>query len=262
MNFLSESETELLSQLEQQVRHSFVARGQALAKIRKQKLYRAGYDNFSDYCLDVFGFSRTFYNLCMNAAKIYLTIESYVQTNGLPDPLPSRQRQLRPLVPAKLADEENGMVWVMAVTLAEGQVPSGSLVEEALRLYLEEQAPPINSYEVNQICRIVGSNGQLQGKHHAWCLIAEVQERECLVQTWDDEFMVPVAYLEPLDFSAEEQEQMIDLGERMSQIYESGISDPVAMKVLSSLAKLQRPSLNSLEEKLLQVIEAESGIVE
>ncbi len=261
MNFLSESENQLLQQLERQVRRSFVARGQALSKIRSQKLYRANYDSFSDYCLGVFGYSRTFSNLCINAAKIYLTIESYLQTNGLPDPLPSRQRQLRPLVPVKLKSEENGMVWVMAVTLAEGQVPSGSLVAEALRLYLEEQCPPINPFSVNQICRIVGTTPQLQGKHHAWCLIAEVQATECLVQTWDDEFMVPVAYLEPLDFSAEEREQMIDLGERMSKIYEAGISDPVAMKVLSWLAQLKRPNLNSLEERLLQVIESESGIV-
>ena len=260
MNYLSESETELLHQLERQVRSSFVARGQALSKIRKRQLYRAGYDSFSDYCLGVFGYSRTFYNLCINAAKIYLAIESYLQTNGLPDPLPSRQRQLRPLVPAKLQAEENGQVWVMAVTLAEGQVPSGSLVAEALRLHLEEQCPPINPFRVNQICRIVSSNSPLAGKHHAWCLIAEVQERECLVQTWDDEFMVPVAYLEPLDFSADEQEQMSDLGERMSRIYEAGIADPVALKVLTWLAKLKRPMLNSLEEKLLRVIEAESGI--
>ena len=260
MNFLSESETDLLQQLEQQVRSSFVARGQALAKIRKQKLYRAGYDNFGAYCLEVFGYSRNFSNLCINAAKIYLTIESYLHTLGLPDPLPSRQRQLRPLVPVKLKSEENGMVWVMAVTLAESQVPSGSLVAEALRLYLEEQCPPINPFSVNQICRIVGTNPQIQGKHHSWCLIAEVHQSECLVQTWDDEFMVPVAYLEPLDFSAEEQEQMIDLGERMSKIYEAGISDPVALKVLHWLAKLKRPNLNSLEEKLLRVIEEESGI--
>ena len=262
MNYLSESENELLQQLERQVRRSFVARGQALSKIRQQKLYRASYDNFSDYCLDVFGYSRTFSNLCINAAKIYLTIESYLQTNGLPDPLPSRQRQLRPLVPVKLKSEENGMVWVMAVTLAEGQVPSGSLVAEALRLYLEEKCPPLNPFTVNQICRIVGTNPQIQGKHHAWCLIAEVHTSECLVQTWDDEFMVPVTYLEPLDFNEDEQEQMIDLGERMSKIYEAGISDPVAMKVLNWLAKLKRPSLNSLEEKLLQVIESESGIIQ
>ncbi len=261
MNILSESENQLLQELEQQVRRSFVARGQALSKIRRRKLYRTDYDSFSDYCLGVFGFSRTFYNLCISAAKIYLAIESYLQSNGLPDPLPSRQRQLRPLVTAKLKSEENGLVWVMAVTLAEGQVPSGSLVEEALRLYLEEKCPPINPFQVNQICRIVGTNPQLQGKHHAWCLIAEVQERECLVQTWDDEFMVPVAYLELLDFDEDEQEQMIDLGERMSKIYESGISDPVAMKVLGWLAKLKRASLNSLEERLLQVIESESGIV-
>ena len=117
MNFLSESENQLLQQLERQVRRSFVTRGQALSKIRSQKLYRASYDNFADYCLGVFGYSRTFSNLCINAAKIYLTIESYLHTLGLPDPLPSRQRQLRPLVPAKLKSEENGMVWVMAVTL-------------------------------------------------------------------------------------------------------------------------------------------------
>lgn len=262
MNYLSEEETELLEQLEQQVRRSFVDRGQALSKIRRRKLYRVNYDSFSDYCLGVFGYSRTFYNLCINAAKIYLAIESYLQTNGLPEPLPSRQRQLRPLVLAKLKSEENGLVWVMAVTLASGQVPSGSRVAEALRLYLEEKCPPLNPFTVNQICRIVGTNPQLLGKHHSWCLIAEVHKSECLVQTWDDEFMVPVTYLEPLDFSAEEQEQMIDLGERMSKIYESGISDPVAMKVLSWLAKLKRPSLNSLEEKLLQVIESESGIIQ
>ena len=102
MNFLSESENQLLQQLERQVRRSFVTRGQALSKIRSQKLYRANYDSFSDYCLGVFGYSRTFYNLCINAAQIYLAIESYLHTLGLPDPLPSRQRQLRPLVPAKL----------------------------------------------------------------------------------------------------------------------------------------------------------------
>ena len=53
---------------------------------------------------------------------------------------------------------------------------------------------------------------------------------------------------------------MIDLGERMSLVHEAGISDPLAMKVLNWLAKLKRPMLNSLEEKLLQVIESESGI--
>ncbi len=259
MKSLSEVETKLLENLEQQVRSSFVERGQALSKIRNQKLYRGSYDKFADYCLDVFGYSRTFYNLCLNAAQVYLTIESYLQTNGLPDPLPSRQRQLRPLVQGKLAPEENGLVWVMAVTLAEGQVPSASIVSEALRLYLEEKSPSINPFKVNQICRIIGTNAQLQGKHHCWCVIAEVHENKCLVQTWDDEFLVPIAYLELLDFSEDEQEQMIDLGERMSLVYESGICDPVAMKVLHWLAKLKRPMLNSLEEKLLRVIEEESG---
>jgi hypothetical protein len=50
---------------------------------------------------------------------------------------------------------------------------------------------------------------------------------------------------------------MLDLGERMTALYEVGELDEAAMWVLKGLEKLNRSQLNSIEERLLQVLEEE-----
>ena len=54
-----------------------------------------------------------------------------------------------------------------------------------------------------------------------------------------------------------EEEQMFDLGERMTALYEVGDLDEAALWLLQGLEKLNRSQLNSLEERLLQVLEEE-----
>ena len=61
----------------------------------------------------------------------------------------------------------------------------------------------------------------------------------------------------PMKFSRAQEVQMLDLGERMTAIGEVGELDEAAMWVLRGLEKLNRSQLNSIEERLLQVLEDE-----
>ena len=67
--------------------------------------------------------------------------------------------------------------------------------------------------------------------------------------------MVGVDDLMPLKFSQVQKEQMLDLGERMTALYEVGELGEAAMWVLRGLEKLNRSQLTSVEEGLLQVLE-------
>ena len=60
-----------------------------------------------------------------------------------------------------------------------------------------------------------------------------------------------------MKFTPAESEQMLDLGERMTALAEVGDLDEAAMWVLQGLEKLNRSTLNSIEERLLQALEDE-----
>ena len=66
----------------------------------------------------------------MAAARVYQNLLDNLPpcsgkpTNGRQQILPTRQRQLRPIVKAKLDDDAQVEVWQMAITLAEGKVPT------------------------------------------------------------------------------------------------------------------------------------------
>ena len=249
---LSPQELALRKELEQAVRTGFVLRGQALEKIEQLKLYRDNYDNFEEYCTTVFGFTTVYIKRCISASQTYNFIESYLQTNGLNEPRPTKQRQLRPIFQAHLSPIEAGSVWVLAVSLAMGEVPTGSVVKEAVKAYLQQKYPPINPFRVGQICRIIRG---IPGKKNCWCLVAEVRPTECVVDTWDGQYVVEVDDLSSLSLTGDQQEEMLTWGERMSAINEVGIRDEAALWILRGLEKLNRSQLNSLEEKLLQLLE-------
>ena len=69
--------------------------------------------------------------------------------------------------------------------------------------------------------------------------------------------VVAVDDLSSMKFTNAESEQMLDLGERMTALSEVGELDEAAMWLLQGLEKLNRSQLNSLEERLLQVLEEE-----
>ena len=254
MYVLSPQELELRTELEQQVRTGFVLRGKALEKIKRLKLYRDNYDNFAEYCDATFGFTALYIERCITAAQTYDFIEEYLETNCLGDPKPTKQSQLRPIFQAHLSPIEAGEVWVIAVNLALGKVPPAVVVKSAVKTYLQQKYPPINPFSIGQICRIIGG---VPGKKNCWCVVSQVRKNECVVDTWDSQYIVSIDDLLPMKFSRAQEEQMLDLGERMTAIGEVGELDEAAMWVLEGLEKLNRSQLNSIEERLLQVLEDE-----
>ena len=76
-----------------------------------------------------------------------------------------------------------------------------------------------------------------------------------MVDPWDNQYVVAVDDLQEMKFTRIEQEQMLDLGERMTALSEVGELDEAAMWVLQGLEKLNRSQLNSIEERLLQILE-------
>lgn len=254
MFVLSPREHLLRLELEQQIKTGFVLRGEALAAIRARKLYRDEYDTFEEYCDAAFGFTRLYIKRCLKAAATYHQIERYLKTQGLDDPLPTKQKQLRPIFQAHLNPIEAGDVWTRAVTLACGKVPSFSIVSEAVKLYLLEKYPTNNPFQVGQICQILRG---IPGKKSCWCVVANVEDTRCLVDTWDAQYLVSSSDLSPLNLNASQQELMLDLGERMTALAEIKELDDAALWILRGLEKLNRPYLNSLEEKLLRLLEDE-----
>ena len=254
MYVLSPTEAQLRDKLEHQVRTGFVLRGQALRAIKRLKLYRDLYDDFESYCDEVFGFTALYIERCITAAETYHQITEYLKTNGLDAPYPTKQRQLRPIFQADLSPIEAGEVWVMAVSLALGKVPPSGVVKEAVKAYLQEKYPPINPFSPGDICRIISG---VPGKKNCWCVVAEVRPTECVVDTWDSQYVVAVSDLSPMKLTRAQKEQMLSLGERMTALSEVGELDEAAMWVLEGLEKLNRSQLNSIEERLLQVLEEE-----
>ena len=254
MYVLSPQELGLRTELEQQVRTGFVLRGRALEKIEQLQLYRDNYASFESYCDAVFGFTSLYINRCITAARTYYFIEEYLETNSLSDPKPTKQSQLRPIFQAHLTPIEAGEVWVMAVSLAMGKVPPASVVKEAVKTYLQQKYPPVNPFSEGQVCCITGG---IPGKKNCWCVVSEIRKDECVVDTWDSQYIVSVDDLLPMKFTHAEEEQMLDLGERMTALAEVGELDEAAIWLLQGLERLKRSQLNSLEEKLLQVLEEE-----
>ena len=254
MYVLSPQESQLRNKLEQQVRTGFVLRGQALRSIKRLKLYRDSYDNFESYCDEVFGFSMLYIERCMRAAETYYSIEEYLETNSLNEPLPTKQSQLRPIFQAHLNPIEAGEVWVMSVALAAEKVPPKVVVEKAVKAYLNQKYPPINPLSEGEICRIKSG---VPGKQNCWCVVSEVRANECVVDTWDSQYIVSGDDLSPMKLTHGESEQMLDLGARMTALADVENLDEAALWVLQGLEKLNRSQLNSIEERLLQLLEDE-----
>ena len=257
---LSSDELKLRASLENRVRSAFYTAGMALIQLNELRLYRSTHLSFEEFCQDVFSFSRDYAYLKMAAAKIYHHLLERLPTNGRHLPLPTRQRQLRPMIKAKLDADAQLYVWSNAVTLAEGKVPTHSLVSEAVRLYFAENSEPHNPFTTGEICRIVvRDNSQLRGLGGSWCIVSMVHLSSCSVNTWNDELEVPIENLESLGFDPEQYQTMEDLGVRMTLLHETGKLDDAALWILNGLAKLNRHYLTPLEEKLLQLLETEYG---
>lgn len=254
-NQLTYEEERELSLLERKVERAFYEAGSALKQIRARRLYRSSHDTFEFYCRERFGFTRQAANYLIAGASIYENLT----TVGC-QILPTSERQVRSL--NRLKSIHQCQIWTKAVDVAGGVVPSSRIVKEEVRRFQEKKTKPF-LFEVGEICQIIAKdNLELKGKGGCWCIVSQVGEFSCKVNTWDSEYILRPEHLKSLNYSQPERQQMEELGVRMTQLYETKALDTAALWVFNGLAKLTTPYLTNLEEKLPRVLEQEYRVFE
>ena len=255
---LTNDEQQERLRLERKVERAFYESGKALSQIRDRRLYRSTHKTFEDYCQERFCHSRQKANFLIAGAKAYENLttigtqnESEMTTIGC-QILPTSERQVRPLT--KLNPDQQREAWQKAVDQAGGKVPPARIVKEVVQNMQQPKKVrnPWREGEVGQI--IIKGNPDLKGKGGCWAVITAVNDFSCSVQLWDGEYQVKPENLKDLLYSNEQQEQIRELSDRISKLYDPEMEE-TARAVLASLGKIDRPWLTDIEESLLAVLE-------
>jgi hypothetical protein len=173
-----------------------------------------------------------------------------------PQILPTSEGQIRPLT--KLEAHEQQEVWLRAVELAGGKVPTGRIVKDVVQRIMERTKVP-NTYQIGEVCQIlVKDNPELRGKGGCWAIVSAVNDFSCTVRVWDGEYTVGLQYLKSYNYLPAECEQIHSLSDRISRVYSDSLEETVK-SLLQSLGKVNRPYFTGVEEKLLNVLESEYG---
>lgn len=179
--------------------------------------------------------------------------------------LPTNEGQVRPL--AQLEPQQQVEVWQRAVQEAGGKVPSARIVTDVVQKIIERTQVP-NSYQIGEVCQIlVKDNPELRGKGGCWCIVVAVHEFSCTVRLWDGECTVGVQHLKSFNYLPQECQQMQEICDalrqaakrlRISRVYSTELEESV-QRFLESLGRLRRSYLTVLEEKVLSLLELETG---
>jgi hypothetical protein len=257
---LTEEEQQDRLHLERQIERAFYIAGVALAQLKARRLYKSTHKTFEDYCKERFGFTRDSAYLKIGAAEVYENIERILPTICRQNlPLPTNENQLRYLVKAKLEAPTQLEIWQKAVEVAGGKVPSGRIIKDIVQRIKEKTKLPL-PYRVGEVCQLVARNNpELKGKGGRWCIVSELHEFSCTVNTWNSQYILKPEHLKSCNYSERECASMEELGVRMSLLYATGKLDEAAIWILNGLAKIERAYLNALEEKLLSLLETEYG---
>jgi hypothetical protein len=181
------------------VERAFFEAGKALTELRDRRLYRSTHKTFEEYCRvrpwrwrsHRFAHSRQQSNYLIAAAGVYENLTTIgcqnvanenLTTNGS-QILPTSERQVRPMT--KLEPQEQQEVWLRAVELAGGKVPTGRIVKDAVQRIMERTRVP-NTYQLGEVCQILAKdNPELRGKGGCWGIVSQVNEFSCTVKTWN-----------------------------------------------------------------------------
>ncbi|QLE59607.1 hypothetical protein [Nostoc sp. TCL26-01] len=246
--------------LERKVERAFYEAGKALMELRDRKLYRSTHKTFEEYCRDRFGYSRDAAYLKISATTVYENLQKYLPTNGRQIPMPSNERQLRPLAKAELEPNEQASVWEQAVDKVGGKVPSGRVVKDIVDKIRERTKVP-NPYHLGEICIIQPKdNPDLRGKSSYWGVITHVGEYSCTVQCWDGDYTAKVEHLKSLELLEEDCQFMQQLCLRLRRLHEVSSRDEAVDWLLQGLGKQTKPYLSALQAKLLAAMEREYKI--
>ncbi|WP_208766879.1 hypothetical protein [Nostoc flagelliforme] len=188
---------------------------------------------------------------CQNVANENLT------TNGS-QILPTSKRQARPMT--KLEPQEQQEVWLTAVELVGGKVPTGRIVKDVVQKIMERSKLP-NTYQWGEVCQILAKdNPELRGKGGCWGIVARVNDFSCTVKTWDGEYAVGLQHLKFYNYLSAVCEQMREICDRINRLRENENLEEAARAVLKHLGELKQPYLTGVEEKLLMLLESEYGV--
>jgi hypothetical protein len=250
---LTTAEKKLRDRLEEEVQSAFVAAGRALKQLLEKRLYRDTHSSFEFYCKDKFNFTRDSAYLKIGASQVYENFADNLSADYL---LPSNENQLRYLVKADLTPEVQIELWMEAVNKHPIKPPSGRVVKETIAEYLAKKNQIPNPFRLNEVCTIVvKDNPELRGKGGCWCIVSEVYEYSCRVDTWDAQYILRLEHLNSCEYSSNECSQMRELGWRMSRLASLGNLDDAVLWILNGLAKMQKPYLTDIEEELLSFLE-------
>jgi hypothetical protein len=253
---LTEEEQCLRLHLERKVERAFYEAGKALRELRDRKLYRSTHQTFEEYCRDRFGYSRRHPYLLMEAAVIVDNLsEKCDPMDHIP---PTSERQVRPLT--KLDPDTQCEAWQLAVSEADGKVPSSRIVKDIVQRIME-RTKVANPYQLGEVCQIIAKdNPELRGKGGGWCIVSQVNDFSCTVTAWDGEYSIGLQHLKSFDYLPKECKQVKAISDRISLLYSPNMEE-AAVKVLKNLGEIKRPYLTLLEEKLLTLLEQEFGII-
>ena len=262
---LTEEEQRDRLHLERRVERAFFEAGKALTELRDRRLYRSTHKTFEEYCRDRFGHSRQQSNYLIAAAGVYENLTTIgcqnvenenLTTNGS-QILPTSERQVRPMT--KLEPQEQQEVWLRAVELAGGKVPTGRIVKDVVQKIMERTKVP-NTYQLGEVCQIlVKDNPELRGKAGCWGIVSAVNEFSCTVRMWNGEYTIGLQHLKSYEYLPAECEQMQVVCDRVNRVYSDSLEETVK-SLLQLLGKVNRPYLTVVEEKLLSVLEIESRL--
>lgn len=135
---LADGEREVLTRCEaviEQGLKSFIEVGTALLAIRDNRLYRAEYGTFEDYCRDRWGMVRRQADRLIAAAGVV----SHLGPIG--PKVPESESQARPL--ARLEPEEQRVVWQQVVETAPGGKVTGAHVQRLVNTHKNENGPHV-----------------------------------------------------------------------------------------------------------------------
>lgn len=135
---LALAETKALAECEAVIergRETFIAVGQALLRIRDERLYRAAHKTFEDYCRDRWGWSRSHAYRQIEAAEVAENLSPIGD-------IPENESQARMLV--GLPPETQREVWTKARQESNGRVTAkvlGELIREEVQARAEAIQP-------------------------------------------------------------------------------------------------------------------------
>jgi hypothetical protein len=267
---LTLEEQHLRLQLERKVERSFYECGKALMELRNKRLYRSTHKTFEQYCQSRFSFTRRNVNYLIAGSEVVDNLlagtnDSQIQIEDdlgtiCSQILPTNECQVRPLT--KLEPDQQREVWQQAVKKAGNKVPSGRIVKDVVQRIMERTKVP-NPYHIGEVCQfVVKDNPDLRGKGACWCIINQVNNFSCNVMAWDGEYTVTMDHLKSLDYSDSNCEQMKEISDRITRLRQKGNLEDAAIKMLKHLGEVKRPYLTTFEEKLLNFIEQECGVMD